>query len=115
MTTSRSVVSSVALQDEIFAANHFSAANEENLHAGFPVRAGHRNHIRIDPFGRDHALVLHHPFDRQNLVADGGSPLEIKVFGRRFPSQNAGVRRLSPSYLPGTGTGHRSSAGNLPD
>jgi hypothetical protein len=40
-------------KDEILASDQFAAADEEDLHAGFPVTARHGKHIGVEIIGRE--------------------------------------------------------------
>ena len=49
-----------------------------------PSGARHGDHIRIDVLGGDHLLVLDHPLDGLDLVAEGGGVLEAQLLGGLF-------------------------------
>ena len=112
-----------AFQDEVFPPDEFAAADEEDLHAGFPVRARHGDHIRVQVIGVEHDfLPLDDGLDGLELVTDSGCFFEAQfcrcflhlVFQALHDWIGLSVQEILQigDHLTVFGLGHGSDAGS---
>ncbi len=75
-----------AFQDEIFSADQFTAADEEDLNTGFTIITGHCDHIGIGLIAADHFLAFDDFINRLELVADDSRFFILEIFSSLFHS-----------------------------